>query len=172
MTTLLTQVEACLNSRLLQPLTDDPDDLMALTSGHFLIGASLLAVPEASMRDKKDNALSQWLLQKMRDHFWKWWLREYLQTLVCRPKWQRNKTGPNVGDLCLLRSESTPPTRWPLARVMVLHQRRRRNSCDHSAHSILGARPATCEDHPHVKSRHSSIFTALGFVSLINSEFS
>ncbi|XP_025270818.1 uncharacterized protein LOC105254545 [Camponotus floridanus] len=41
MTTLLTQVEACLNSRSLQPLTDDPDDLTALTPGHFFIGASL-----------------------------------------------------------------------------------------------------------------------------------
>jgi len=122
MTTLLTQVEACLNSRPLQPLTDDPDDLTALTPGPFLIGAPLLAVPEPSLATERDNALSRWqLLQKMRDHFWDWWSHEYLQTLACRPKWQRNQTGPNVGDLCLLRSESTPPTRWPLARITRLH---------------------------------------------------
>jgi len=39
MATLLAQVEACLNSRPLQALTDDPDDLTALTPGHFLIGS-------------------------------------------------------------------------------------------------------------------------------------
>ncbi|XP_025265819.1 uncharacterized protein LOC112638395 [Camponotus floridanus] len=38
MSTLLAQIEACLNSRPLQALTDDPDDLSALTPGHFLIG--------------------------------------------------------------------------------------------------------------------------------------
>jgi len=122
MTTLLTQVEACLNSRPLQPLTDDPDDLTALTPGHFLIGAPLLAVLEPSLATERDNTLSRWqLLQKMRDHFWERWSREYLQTLACRPKWQKNETGPSVGDLCLLRSETTPPTRWPLARITALH---------------------------------------------------
>ncbi|XP_029054220.2 uncharacterized protein LOC114881567 [Osmia bicornis bicornis] len=34
--TLLTQIEAVLNSRLLEPLNDDPDDISALTPGHFL----------------------------------------------------------------------------------------------------------------------------------------
>lgn len=71
MTTLLTQVEACLNSRPLQALTDDPDDITALTPGHFLIGSPLLAIPEPSLSDRADNALSRWkLLQKMRDHYW------------------------------------------------------------------------------------------------------
>ncbi|XP_076686078.1 uncharacterized protein LOC143378149, partial [Andrena cerasifolii] len=37
MTTLLAQIEACLNSRPLQPLSDDPGDVTALTPGHFLI---------------------------------------------------------------------------------------------------------------------------------------
>lgn len=87
MATLLTQVEACLNSRPLQPLTDDPDDLAALTPGHFIIGAPLLAVPEPSLTYEKDNTLSRWqLFQKMRDHFWERWTREYLNTLAARPK--------------------------------------------------------------------------------------
>ncbi|EFN70688.1 hypothetical protein EAG_00141, partial [Camponotus floridanus] len=34
MSTLLAQIEACLNSRPLQALSDDPDDLSALTPGH------------------------------------------------------------------------------------------------------------------------------------------
>ncbi|XP_025266779.1 uncharacterized protein LOC112638780 [Camponotus floridanus] len=122
MATLLTQVEACLNSRPLQPLTDDPDDLAALTPGHFIIGAPLVAVPEPSLTSEKDTALSRWrLLQKMRDHFWERWTREYLSTLASRPKWTKDEAGPSIGDLCLLRSEITPPTRWPLARITALH---------------------------------------------------
>ncbi|XP_025265426.1 uncharacterized protein LOC105258069 [Camponotus floridanus] len=122
MAILVTQVEACLNSRPLQPLTDDPDDLAALTPGHFIIGAPLVAVPEPSLTSEKDNALSRWrLLQKMRDHFWERWTREYLSTLASRPKWTKDEAGPSIGDLCLLRSEITPPTRWPLARITALH---------------------------------------------------
>jgi hypothetical protein len=41
MYTLLTGIEACLNSRPLCPLTDDPNDVDVLTPGQFLIGAPL-----------------------------------------------------------------------------------------------------------------------------------
>ncbi|XP_011262404.2 uncharacterized protein LOC105255050 [Camponotus floridanus] len=70
MATLLSQVEACLNSRLLQAMTDDAEDLTALTPGHFLIGSVLLAVPEPSLADQPVSQLDRWrLLQRMRDHF-------------------------------------------------------------------------------------------------------
>lgn len=122
MTTLLTQVEACLNSRPLQPLTDDSDDLTPLTPGHFLIGAPLLAVPEPSRATEKDSTLSWWrLVQKMRDHYWQRWSHEYLQSLSARPKWTRSEVSPKIGDLCLVRTEITLPIRWPLARITALH---------------------------------------------------
>ncbi|KMQ87331.1 bel12-ag transposon polyprotein [Lasius niger] len=86
-TTFLADVEACLNSRPLQPLTDDPEDLGALTSGHFLIGGPLNAIPEPLLLDVPANRLTRWrLLQQMRDHLWVRWSREYLQQLTPRPK--------------------------------------------------------------------------------------
>lgn len=122
MSTLLAQIEACLNSRPLQALSDDPDDLSALTPGHLLIGAPLLAVPEPSLDQLLPNALSRWkLLQQMRDHFWQRWSREYIHTLAPRSKWLKTEPAPETGALCLIRSETTPPTRWPLARILRLH---------------------------------------------------
>ena len=44
LTTLFCQIEACLNSRPLYPLSNDPEDLKVLTPGHFLIGGELIAV--------------------------------------------------------------------------------------------------------------------------------
>lgn len=45
LTTLVVRFEGVLNSRPLQPLSCDPNDLEALTPGHFLIGQPLLAMP-------------------------------------------------------------------------------------------------------------------------------
>lgn len=122
LSTFLAQVEAFLNSRPLQALSDDPDDFSALTPGHFLMGAPLLAVPASSLVETKETTLTRWqLIQRMRDHFWYRWSREYLHGLTSRPKWLKLKADPNVGTLCLLRSETAPPTRWSLARIIKLH---------------------------------------------------
>ncbi|XP_025262213.1 uncharacterized protein LOC112637209 [Camponotus floridanus] len=122
MSTLLSQIEACLNSRPLQALSDDPDDITALTPGHLLIGAPLLAVPEPSLAERSPNALSRWqLLQRMRDHFWQRWSQEYVHALAPRSKWLNSEPVPEVGTFCLIRSEITPTSRWPLARILALH---------------------------------------------------
>ncbi|XP_029171328.1 uncharacterized protein LOC114940744 [Nylanderia fulva] len=69
LSTFLTEVEACFNSRPLEVLTDDPDDLGALTPGHFLVESPLLVIPEPSLLDASANRLNRWrLLQQMRDH--------------------------------------------------------------------------------------------------------
>ena len=49
MSTVLTQIEACLNSRPLVPLICDEDGFKALTLGHFLIGRSLDSLPDHSL---------------------------------------------------------------------------------------------------------------------------
>lgn len=51
MATTLTEIEACLNSRPLCAQSDDPDDLAALTPGHFLIGESTMVVPDRDITD-------------------------------------------------------------------------------------------------------------------------
>ncbi|XP_044013454.1 uncharacterized protein LOC122855828 [Aphidius gifuensis] len=57
--TFLTQVECLLNSRPSFPMTDDPEDLQALTPGHFLVGELQNAVPKPSVLDVPDNRLNK-----------------------------------------------------------------------------------------------------------------
>ncbi|KOC58844.1 hypothetical protein WH47_01706 [Habropoda laboriosa] len=91
MYTLLTQIEACLNSRPLCPLSDDPTDLSPLTPGHFLIGESLTAFPEPDLGHVKENRLTRYQhLQKMLQHFWHRWQAEYLHQLQQRNKWRKS----------------------------------------------------------------------------------
>lgn len=122
MTTFFTQVQACLNSRPLQALSDDPDDLAALTPGHFLIGEPLCSLPEPFLEQEPAGRLNRWqLLQQMRDHWWRRWSHEYLAGLIQRNKWHNKPPNLEVGQLCLLRSELTPPSKWPLARITEVH---------------------------------------------------
>ncbi|XP_055910762.1 uncharacterized protein LOC129945124 [Eupeodes corollae] len=58
--TLAVRIEACLNSRPLVPLHDDPEDKLALTPGDFLIGAPLIAVPEPRIDDIPINHQDFW----------------------------------------------------------------------------------------------------------------
>ena len=57
--TLLTQIEGLLNSRPLEPLSEDPEDVIALTPGHFLIGTALNSVPEPSLLNLNESRLSK-----------------------------------------------------------------------------------------------------------------
>ena len=71
LSTVLTQIEACLNSRLLTPLPNSEDCLEALTPGHFLIGRSLESIPDPPETHQTAIALlKRWeLVQAVVRHF-------------------------------------------------------------------------------------------------------
>lgn len=120
--TLLTQVEAVLNSRPLCPLSASPEETNFLSPGHFLIGCPLVAPPEPSLLDLRENTLSRWqLVQKMTQDFWKRWRVEYLNTLQSRSKWTKPSSNPKIGDLVLLKDQNLPVLQWPLARIIKTH---------------------------------------------------
>jgi hypothetical protein len=123
MYTLLTLIEACLNSRPLTPLSDDPNDLEPLTPGHFLIGTALIAPAEYNLGEVPDNRLSRWQrVEKLRQEFWRRWSTEYLNQLQPRNKWQKTNLRPlKVGSMVILREENVPPLQWKLGRIVELH---------------------------------------------------
>ena len=87
-TTLITQIECMLNSRPLTALSTDPNDLSAITPGHYLIGSPINLIPD--MNSKKTNRLSNLKdfqqLQTIRNQFWKEWHRNYITSLQIRKK--------------------------------------------------------------------------------------
>ncbi|XP_039312392.1 uncharacterized protein LOC120359326 [Solenopsis invicta] len=117
--TLVTEIEAVLNSRPLTPLTSDPSDFNVLTPSHFLIGDSLTQPVQHCLLNVPDNRLSHWQhLQKLRQQLWQ---REYLQELQRRSKWFVSDANVGVNTLVLLIEDNAPPFKWPLGRVVAVH---------------------------------------------------
>uniref|UniRef100_A0A1Y1LEN1 DUF5641 domain-containing protein n=1 Tax=Photinus pyralis TaxID=7054 RepID=A0A1Y1LEN1_PHOPY len=71
----------------------------------------------------KENRLKHFeRLQKIVQHFWTRWHREYLGELQTRSKWKQSAQQKlNVGTIVLLKEENTPPLQWHMGRITELH---------------------------------------------------
>lgn len=117
-TTVLTQVEACLNNRPLAPLPCDGDTIEPLTPGHFLIGRPLEALPDPSASYWSISLLRRWqLCQNLVRHFWKRWSSEYIGVIRRFVKRHHPSRNLQVGDV-LLQEDNLVPTKWPLGRLV------------------------------------------------------
>jgi len=86
--TLLTQVEACLNSQPLIVLSNEPNNPSYLSPGHFLIGAPLTSLPEPNFTNATMNSLSRWQrVQRFNQQLWERWSADYLNSLQQCSKW-------------------------------------------------------------------------------------
>ncbi|XP_014614955.1 PREDICTED: uncharacterized protein LOC106792937, partial [Polistes canadensis] len=120
--TFLAQVEAVLNSRPLSSLSEDPDDIRALTLGHFIRGEALTTIPEPFLTDISDSRLS--IFQQIQERFQQFWRRcstECLQAHQTTSKGQTSQNDIKEGFLVLVTDQRLPPSKWPLARVIQLH---------------------------------------------------
>lgn len=118
-TTILCQIEAILNSRPLVPLSDDVNDLQALTPGHFLIGEPLIAIPEPNLEELKLNTLDRYqLMQRKVQEFRRRWSYEYLTTLQQRTKWKSPAENLKPGQIVTIKDDDLPPTKWLMGRIL------------------------------------------------------
>ena len=114
--TVLIQIEACLNSQPLCSVTCDDDGIEALTPGHFLIGRPIESLPDPSFPYRSVSLLRRWhLCLNIVHHFWKRWSTEYLITLRKLTKWYYPTRNIQNGDIVILQEDKLIPTKWPLA---------------------------------------------------------
>lgn len=119
-TTLLTRIEAVLNSRPLSPISDDPSQVLPLTPGHFLRGSPMMQIPEP---DKHNLPLiNRWeKVKSLHHHFSSRWKAEYLRELQKRVKWKQIQKDIAVDDLVVIMDDSLPPVEWSLGRITEVH---------------------------------------------------
>lgn len=117
---LLIDIEAILNSRPIYALTDDPDDVQALTPGHFLYGeAPRVPMPIDPPEQTNHTIVQLWKDTKiMKEHFWERWLKDYVPTLQERGKWQREKKEYKIGQIVIIKDENLGPAHWLLGRIV------------------------------------------------------
>lgn len=117
--TLLTQIEACLNSRPLYALTENIDD-HPLTPGHFLTGGPILSSPFSDIGIQCLKTRWQ-LTEQMHKDFWRKWSTEYLHQLQTRSKWHHANKNLATDDIVLIKEDNMPPAKWALGKVTDLH---------------------------------------------------
>ncbi|XP_055590912.1 uncharacterized protein LOC129742994 [Uranotaenia lowii] len=119
MATVLAQIEACMNSRPLTPMTESPDDLAILTPGHFLIGMSMSSLPDPDVTHIPANKLDHYhRLQEYVQQFWHQWKREYLQELQKESRRTVPNTEFQVGRMVVIVDDFVAPVKWPLGRII------------------------------------------------------
>ena len=134
--TLLTEVEAIMNSRPISYVYDDAGEGQAITPSLLLCGKNLTQLP-ANMFDhkferKQPQTCRERLkyIEKMKTYFWTRWTREYLTELS-----ERHLAGhkghvrePKVGDIVLVKeggdTVKVPRHKWLLGKVIQLYEGR------------------------------------------------
>ncbi|XP_025419482.1 uncharacterized protein LOC112689831 [Sipha flava] len=119
--TLLTKIEATLNSRPLCALSNDPMDLEALTPSHFLTLEPTTSLPDPCLDNVSFSKMQRWrLVTDLHRFFWTRWKNEYLSCLQLRTKWSKDGKELSIGDLVLIK-EPTHPLYWKFGRIIALH---------------------------------------------------
>ena len=133
--TILTEVEAIVNTRPLTYVYDEFDSGFTLTPAHFLMSyfqpllMTSIDVNEADyddyypVKDSATSLLEMWRKgQRQLNSFWDIWRNEYLLSLREKTSYhhkERNQIAsiPQVGQVVIIKDEKTPRRMWKLGRV-------------------------------------------------------
>ena len=90
LSTTMCLVKQTLNARSLTAVSDDPEDLTALTSNHFLLGQESASAPFMPSSERYHDLIkSSKTAQAYADMIWKRWTLEYLPQWNQRSKWSK-----------------------------------------------------------------------------------
>ncbi|KRY32999.1 Pro-Pol polyprotein [Trichinella spiralis] len=114
--TIISEVEARMNSRPLTYNPDNPNNPEVLTPYHFLTGTHYTDIPEVTKDEDEwvpkaqstSHLMKNWnLRQRLIAQWWKRWKTEYVTNLNVRQKWYNSGNAPNIGDIVLVGRDSS-----------------------------------------------------------------
>ena len=120
LSTTMCLVEQTLNARPLTAVSDDPEDLTALTPNHFLLGRENASAPFMPSSERyHDLRKSFKTAQAYADMIWKRWTREYLPQWNQRSKWSKEHVrNLKEGELVWLVDDSVKRCEYKLGRII------------------------------------------------------
>ena len=123
LTTIITEIEAILNSRPLTFTYDDLNEPSPISPSILLTGKLLTSLPDP-LNDEEQAAVgnikSATRRLEYRNHlvhvFWLRWRTEYLQELQKTNKKFTPRGNPKINDVCLVE-DSLPKQQWKMAKI-------------------------------------------------------
>ncbi|UYV73935.1 hypothetical protein LAZ67_11001507 [Cordylochernes scorpioides] len=98
------------------------NDQGVVTPAHFLLAEPSSCVPEDDLLLVENHLLTRWqLVQRVMQHLWKRWSKDYLNGLQQRNKWKTISPNVDINTLVLIKEERMPPARWLMGRVVETH---------------------------------------------------
>ena len=116
--TLFVEVEGIVNHRPITKMSTDIADELPLTPAHLLLVRSAPHIAPGQF-SQGDMYRRRWrYTQYLADVFWRRYLNEYIPELQRRNKWHAPERNLKIGDLVLIRHETTPRRLWPMGLVV------------------------------------------------------
>ncbi|XP_064475733.1 uncharacterized protein LOC135389628 [Ornithodoros turicata] len=128
--TVMTEVEAVVNSRPLTYASCSPDDSNVLCPSHFLVGKRVIALPTqpATQHDDQNQSTKDQLTRKMlyreklMQHFWRRCRRQYLLQLRSAHHFDSTSSKRLLpGDVVVIES-NRPRNLWDIGRIMETYE--------------------------------------------------
>ena len=123
--TTMCLVEQTLNARPLTSVSDDPDDLKAMTPNHFFLGRSNLATPFLTDAQQYTDLRRVFRVTQASSHMiWTTWTKEYQPERIVRNKWNTDDVRElKVNDLFWIVDENVKRSKYKMARVLEVQER-------------------------------------------------
>ncbi|GFY26473.1 pro-Pol polyprotein [Trichonephila clavipes] len=115
--TILCDIEATINSRPLNCLSEDPNDLTPLMPSMFIQETRMVGVPDLDNLDKINNSKRYQYQQALRDNLWKRFRNEYLSMLVQTPN-RSEARQVKLGGIVIVENDTKKRLDWLLGKII------------------------------------------------------
>ena len=117
--TVLTDIEAMINSGPLTYIGDDIRDGRIITPALLAVGRVLGSVPHNAPKKAELKLSDRYRYQqRLQNHFWSSCLREYLPSLTVQQKWTKEEIPLKEKDVVLISEDNVSRGKWRIEKVI------------------------------------------------------